>query len=65
VRDLFDDVVLPFLERHPRLGLPRGEAAWAPYRWATAAVSSYSFILGDHKFHGMVPVSSLDRPPFA
>ncbi len=56
VRELFDEVVCPFLEHHPQLGLPAGEGAWEPYRWATAAVSSYSFILGDDKFHGMVPV---------
>eukprot|EP00775_Hariotina_reticulata_P011088 gene11088-11243_t len=32
---------------------------WEQYQWATAAVASYSFLLGDDQYQGMVPVWDL------
>ncbi len=51
VRQLWEELVCPFVQDHPRLRLPDGDKGWALYQWATAAVSSYSFILGDDKYH--------------
>eukprot|EP00198_Chlamydomonas_reinhardtii_P014034 XP_001703371.1 predicted protein [Chlamydomonas reinhardtii] len=56
---LWSEVVGPFIAEHPELGLPGGERGYELYRWATAAVASYSFILGDDKYQAMVPVWDL------
>lgn len=47
---LWSEVVEPFILEHPDLGLPGGQAGYDLYRWATCAVASYSFILGDDKY---------------
>ncbi len=47
---LWAEVVGPFVSEHPELGLPGGEEGYELYRWATSAVASYSFILGDDKY---------------
>lgn len=51
---LWSEVVGPFIAEHPELGLPGGERGYELYRWATAAVASYSFILGDDKYQVLV-----------
>ncbi|KAG2499217.1 hypothetical protein HYH03_002797 [Edaphochlamys debaryana] len=56
---LWAEVIAPFIEEHPDLGLPGGERGYELYRWATCAVASYSFILGDDKYQAMVPVWDL------
>ncbi|KXZ56370.1 hypothetical protein GPECTOR_1g328 [Gonium pectorale] len=56
---LWCEVVEPFIAEHPELGLPGGREGYELYRWATCAVSSYSFILGDDKYQAMVPVWDL------
>ncbi len=55
VLELFEELVLPFLNDHPDIAavaMPKGDRnfAWELYRWATAAVASYSFILGDDHY---------------
>ncbi|KAJ9508970.1 hypothetical protein QJQ45_028299 [Haematococcus lacustris] len=55
VEVLWREVALPFIRAHPKLRLPRGAAGRRAYRWATAAVASYSFILGDDRYQAMVP----------
>lgn len=49
----------PFLRDHPELGVPTGSSGYSLYCWATAVVASYSFVLGDERFVGMVPVWDL------
>ncbi|EFJ47106.1 hypothetical protein VOLCADRAFT_105180 [Volvox carteri f. nagariensis] len=56
---LWSEVVEPFIQEHPELELPEGKAGYDLYRWATCAVASYSFILGDDKYQAMVPVWDL------
>ncbi len=56
VPQLWEDLIAPFIHEHPGLGLPHGEAGYELYRWATAVVASYSFMLGDDKYQAMVPV---------
>ncbi|GIL72649.1 hypothetical protein Vretimale_4391 [Volvox reticuliferus] len=56
---LWSEVVEPFIHEHPKLRLPTGKAGYDLYRWATCAVASYSFILGDDKYQAMVPVWDL------
>ncbi|KAG2442960.1 hypothetical protein HXX76_003034 [Chlamydomonas incerta] len=56
---LWSEVAAPFIAEHPELGLPGGERGYELYRWATSAVASYSFILGDDKYQAMVPVWDL------
>ncbi|KAF8073173.1 SETD6 [Scenedesmus sp. PABB004] len=72
VAQLFEELVLPFVQAHADvcqalLGKAPGdvdesearEALWPLYRWATCAVASYSFVLGDDQYHAMVPVWDL------
>ena len=47
---LWKEVVQPFIAENPVLGLPSDEAGKKLYLWATAVVSSYSFMLGDDKY---------------
>ncbi|GFR41412.1 hypothetical protein Agub_g2095 [Astrephomene gubernaculifera] len=56
---LWSEVVAPFIAEHPELELPGGQQGYELYRWATCAVASYSFILGDDKYQAMVPVWDL------
>ncbi|GLC35928.1 hypothetical protein PLESTB_000520300 [Pleodorina starrii] len=56
---LWSEVVEPFIREHPELGMPAGKEGYDLYRWATCAVASYSFILGDDKYQAMVPVWDL------
>ncbi|GLI68824.1 hypothetical protein VaNZ11_013329, partial [Volvox africanus] len=56
---LWSEVMEPFIHEHPELRLPTGKAGYDLYRWATCAVASYSFILGDDKYQAMVPVWDL------
>jgi hypothetical protein len=59
VRQLWEDIAWPFLSAHPHLlaglgkkkGAVQKERGWALYCWATGAVASYSFVLGDDQFH--------------
>lgn len=47
---MWSEVVASFIQEHPDLGLPSDQQGYELYRWATCAVASYSFILGDDKY---------------
>ena len=55
---MWSEVVAPFITENPALGLPLEDEGKALYMWATAVVSSYSFMLGDDKYQ----VSHLWKP---
>ncbi|KAG1675758.1 hypothetical protein FOA52_012414 [Chlamydomonas sp. UWO 241] len=56
VDDLWTEVAESFARENPKLKIPMGEKGRQLYRWATAVVSSYSFMLGDDRYQGLVPV---------
>ena len=66
VEDIFVDIVKPFCKKHKVASWPQksDEEQYELYLWATAAVSAYSFTLGDDKIQAMVSsacfASSLD-----
>lgn len=50
VDSLWRAVASQFILDHPHLKLPGGEKGRQLYFWGTAAVASYSFILGDDHY---------------
>ncbi len=56
VDHMWGELVLPFILENPKLGLPKGGKGKQLYKWATAVVSSYSFMLGDDKYQASAVV---------
>eukprot|EP00879_Flechtneria_rotunda_P024936 GHRR01026463.1.p1 GENE.GHRR01026463.1~~GHRR01026463.1.p1 ORF type:complete len:411 (+),score=150.34 GHRR01026463.1:832-2064(+) len=73
VPQLFEELVLPLVQAYgPLCSVLCGgegpddlteyaarELLWPQYLWASAVVASYSFVLGDDQYQGMVPVWDL------
>eukprot|EP00798_Chlamydomonas_sp_ICE-L_P007308 gene7308-426_t len=47
---MWKEVISQFLDENPKLGLRADKEGKKLYMWATAVVSSYSFMLGDDKY---------------
>ncbi|GAX84660.1 hypothetical protein CEUSTIGMA_g12081.t1 [Chlamydomonas eustigma] len=56
VKELWAEIAEPFISENPDIELPTGAEGLSLYKWATAVVSSYSFMLGDDHYQAMVPI---------